>query len=58
MSQLADQRAESTALKAGEDRMGQGRAAKALRQKPYLNRSWNVRVEQGSRQGDLPVVRA
>jgi DNA replication protein DnaC len=27
-------------------------------QKPYLNRSWNVRVEQVSRRGDLPVVRA
>ncbi|MCI3276982.1 hypothetical protein [Streptomyces cylindrosporus] len=26
--------------------------------KPYLNRSWNVRVEQVSRLGDLPVVRA
>ncbi|MFF3468557.1 hypothetical protein ACWCQN_41025 [Streptomyces sp. NPDC001984] len=28
-----------------------------LRQKPYLNRSWNVRVEQVSRRGALPVVR-
>ncbi|WP_345942436.1 transposase [Streptomyces sp. SID2888] len=27
-------------------------------EKPYLNRSWNVRVEQVSRRGDLPVVRA
>ncbi|MET7766251.1 transposase [Streptomyces sp. NPDC005393] len=27
-------------------------------QKPYLNRSWNGRVEQVSRRGDLPVVRA
>lgn len=29
-----------------------------LVEKPYLNRSWNVRVEQVSRRGDLPVVRA
>jgi hypothetical protein len=27
-------------------------------QKPYLNRSWNVRVEGVSRRGDLRVVRA
>jgi hypothetical protein len=27
-------------------------------EKPYLNRSWNVRVEQVSRRGDLPRVRA
>jgi hypothetical protein len=26
--------------------------------KPYLNRSWNVRFEQASHLGDLPVVRA
>ncbi|MGW2525387.1 site-specific integrase [Streptomyces sp. NPDC001617] len=29
-----------------------------LPEKLYLNRSWNVRVEQVSRWGDLPVVRA
>ncbi|QTA37019.1 hypothetical protein JHY03_72350 (plasmid) [Streptomyces sp. CA-256286] len=27
-------------------------------QKPYLNRSWNVQVEQSSWPGDLPTVRA
>ncbi len=27
-------------------------------QKAYLNRSWNVRFEQASRPGDVPVVRA
>ncbi|MCX4399430.1 hypothetical protein OG887_39940 [Streptomyces sp. NBC_00053] len=30
----------------------------AALEKPYLNRSWNVRFEQGSWSGDLPVVRA
>ncbi|MES4909518.1 MULTISPECIES: hypothetical protein [unclassified Streptomyces] len=29
-----------------------------LPQKPSLNRSWNVWVEQVSRRGDLPAVRA
>jgi hypothetical protein len=27
-------------------------------EKPYLNRSWDVQVEQGSWRGDLPAVRA
>jgi len=33
-------------------------AGSGISKKPYLNRSWNVRVEQASRRGDLPVARA
>ncbi|MER6999975.1 hypothetical protein [Streptomyces sp. NPDC000410] len=33
-------------------------ASRCLTQKPYLNRSWNVWLEQASRPSDLPVVRA
>lgn len=29
----------------------------AFRERPYLNRSWNMWIEQGSWPGDLPAVR-